>query len=225
MAWGQSQQVDPKEILGMTPEELGQKLGKIDSIESKLEEFASSQQQTGTQLSTILEKLESAAPKKTPESDPSLDFLSDPATAIDNRLAPYEKQTLDNTIMLQHRTARELYPRDFERWGTEIVKAMSELAPAQQADARVWSAMVRMVRGDHASEIEKDGATGKFAYLEPVSAGLRPDPKNSDNLTPAEREMVKTLAPFGVTPEKYNRGKERLVSSRSARLGRFAEVG
>jgi hypothetical protein len=164
------------------------------------------------------------APKAKETPDPTLDFLTDPENAIDKRMAPFEKQTLDNTIMMMHRNCREQYPRDFERWGTEIVQSMGELSAQQQADPRVWNAMVMMKRGVHASEIEKDGATGKFGYLEPVSAGLRPDPKTSDGLSNAEREMVKTLKPFGMTAEKYAHGKTRLTESRASRLGRFAGV-
>lgn len=223
MAWGDKTQVDAKDILGMTPDELKTNLGKIDAVETKMTEFSTHQENTAKTLTALMEKIEAMTPKSKSD-DAALDFLTDPEGSINTRVAPWEKQTLDNTIMLQHRTARETNPRDFERWGTEIVQKMGELSAPQQADPRVWNAMVLMVRGMHAGEIEKDGATGKFAYLEPVAAGLRPDPKTTDGLSNAEREMVKTLAPFGMSAEKYNRGKQRLVESRAARLGRFAGV-
>lgn len=223
MAWGDKTQVDPKDILGMTQDEFGQRLGKIDAVETKMTEFSTNQETTNKTLTELMQKIETLSSKPKNE-DAALDFLTDPENAINSRMAPFEKQTQDNTIMMMHRNTREQYPRDFERWGTEIVSKMGELNASQQCDPRVWNAMVLMVRGLHASEIEKDGATGKFGYLEPVSAGLRPDPKTTDGLSNAEREMVKTLAPFGMSAEKYNRGKQRLVESRAARLGRFAGV-
>ena len=221
MAWGK--EVDPKEIIGMTPEELSGRLGKIESVESKMVEFAGKQDKTDQTLQSILQKLEERA-KTRETSDPDLDFLANPSDAVNTRLKPLEQQTAENTVMLQHRIARETYPTDFNRWGTEIVTKMGELDIRQQADLRVWTAMVMMVRGMHAADLEKDGATGKFGYLEPVSAGLRPDPKASDGLSNAEREMVRTLSPFGMTPEKYAKGKGRLEKARAARLGRFAEI-
>jgi hypothetical protein len=221
MAWGSQTQVDPKEIIGMTPDELKGSIDKIGAVESKMTEF---QDNTSKQLTALMEKIESLTPKPKETPDPALDFLTDPEGSIEKRMAPFEKQTLDNTIMLRHRDAREAHPKDFERWGGEIVQKMGELSAQQQADPRVWNAMVLMVRGTHAGEIEKDGATGKFAYLEPVSAGLRPDPKTADGLTNAERHMVNKLAPFGVTAEKYARGQKRLTESRAARLGSFAGV-
>lgn len=226
MAWGSSEKVDAKEIIGMTPDELSTRLGKIDALDAKVAEFSSRQAKDSENLTAILQRLEeSAKPKPAAESaDPNLDFLTDPTTAVDARLAPIQRQTAENTVMLQHRTARETYPLDFTRWGTEIVTKMGELSLAQQSDPRVWQAMVLMVRGLHAADLEENGAKGKFDYLEPVKAGLRPDPSTKDNLSSAEREMVRTLAPFGMTAEKYNRGKDRLEKARAARLGRFAEV-
>ncbi len=220
MAWGAKSEIDPKEILGMDPSELNQKLGKIDSLEARLAEMNTKTEQG---LSSILERLEQKAAEAKPAEDDSLDFLADPEGAVNKRVAPFERQTLENTVMLQHRAARDLYPRDFDRWGTEIVEKMGELSLQQQADSRVWQAMVLMVRGSHASDLERDGATGKFGYLEPVSAGLRPDPKNADNLSNEERKMVKVLSGFGMTAEKYNHGKQRLEKARMSRLGRFSE--
>jgi hypothetical protein len=219
MAFGKP---DPKEIIGMTAEELSQKLGKIDEFESKLNEFGNKSKENHDALIAKLDGLTSKP--KVEENDTDLEFLADPDKALTNRLKPLTDQTYANTIMLQHDAARRAHPRDFDRWGTEIVKKMGELSADQQSDPRVWKAMVLMVRGEHADQIEKDGATGQFVFLEPVSAGLRPDPKSNENLSPAEREMVKTLSPFGVTADKYKRGKERLVQSRAARLGRFAQV-
>jgi hypothetical protein len=219
MAFGKP---DPKEIIGMEPDELKSKLGKIDSLSTDLEGLKSGQQKVNDTLQSLLEKLTPKVDPK-PKEDPP-DFADDPDAAMTARLNPLLSQTMANTIALQHRAARESWPKDFDRWGTEIVQKMSELSADQQADGRVWKAMVLMVRGDHADQLERAGAEGKFGFLEPVSAGLRPDPSKSDNLTNAEREMVKTLSPFGVTAEKYRKGKERLASARSARLGRFAEV-
>jgi hypothetical protein len=221
MAFGKT---DPVEILGMTTEEFQAKLGKIDEFNTNLESIKA---ETKSGMDAILAKL-NAPPERTEitgSGDADVDFLSDPTGTLDTRLAPLHQQSMNNTIMLQHSAARQSWPEDFTRWGTEITQKMGELSAQQQTDPRVWKAMVMMVRGEHAADIEKDGASGNFHHLEPVSAGLRPDPKNSDNLSVAEREMVKTLRPFGMTPEKYKKGKDRLVSSRAARLGRFAEVG
>ena len=220
MAFGKT---DPKDIIGMSAEDLAAKLGKIDEFESKLTEFGTKSKENHDALIAKLDGL-APKPKDEPEPDSDLDFLADPDKALTSRLKPLHDQTLANTIMLQHDVARKANPKDFERWGTEIVKKMAELSPEQQADSRVWTAMVLMVRGGHAADLEKDGATGQFGFLEPVSAGLRPDPKSTENLTPAEREMVKTLTPFGMTADKYKAGKTRMTKARSARLGRFAEV-
>lgn len=221
MAFGK---VDPAEVIGMTQDELKSRLDKVGALETKLAEMETSHKASSD---AILARLDALKPKPDPDPspDPDVDFLADPSRTLDSRLKPIASQTLQNTIMLQHRVAREAYPKDFDRWGTEIAQKMSELSAEQQADPRVWTAMVLMIRGSHAADLEKDGAQGKYAYLEPVSAGLKPDPKTSDNLSVAEREMVRTLKPFGMTPEKYNKGKERLRAARSSRLGRFAEVG
>jgi hypothetical protein len=225
MAFGKP---DPKDIIGMSAEDLAAKLGKIDEFESKLTDFGNKSIENHNSLIAKLDSL-APKPKMEPETsgDPAVDFLADPINSMDSRLKPLHDQTNANTIMLQHDAARRGNPRDFDRWGTEIVKKMGELSADQQADPRVWKAMILMVRGEHADQIEKDGATGQFGFLEPVSAGLRPDPKSSDNLAPSEREMVRTLSglgPKGMTAEKYKNGKERLVASRAARLGRFAQV-
>lgn len=213
----------PEEIIGMSPDELKERLGKVEALESKLNAFS---EESKTGIAAILEKLNTPTKKEEITSaDPDVEFLADPTGTLRKNLDPVAQQTAANTIMLQHSAARGRFPVDFERWGTEITKKMSDLSTQQQCDSRVWDAMVYMVRGEHAGDIEKDGATGKFSFLEPVKAGLRPDPSHSDNLSVAEREMVKTLKPFGMTAEKYQRGKERLVASRAARLGRFAEVG
>lgn len=212
----------PEEIIGMSPDELKEKLGKIDAFESKL---AAMGEESKTGMAAILEKLNNPPKQEVTGGDPDVDFLSDPTGTLKKNLDPLKAQSMNNTIMLQHSAARQSYTKDFDRWGTEIVQKMGELSAEQQCDPRVWKAMVLMVRGEHAADLEKDGASGNFGYLEPVAAGIRPDPKDSDNLSVAEREMVKTLRPFGMTPEKYKKGKDRLVSSRAARLGRFAEVG
>jgi hypothetical protein len=222
MAFGK---VDPVEVIGMSADELK---GKLDSAASKDDLKAVTDGQTALQntLTSLQQSIESlkSKPKDDSGSEGDLDFLADPDKVLNSRLKPLTDQTYANTIMLQHDAARKAHPRDFDRWGTEIVKKMGELSADQQSDPRVWKAMVLMVRGEHADQIERDGATGQFGFLEPVSAGLRPDPKNNENLSPAEREMVKTLSPFGVTADKYKRGKQRLVESRAARLGRFAQV-
>jgi hypothetical protein len=83
-----------------------------------------------------------------------------------------------------------------------------------------------MVRGEHAADLEKDGAQGKYNFLEPVSAGLRPDPKTADGLSDDQRKMVRhlrNLGPKEMTPEKYQAGVHRLRVSRNARMGSFGE--
>ncbi len=221
MAFGQK--VEAKDILGMETEEFHSKLGKVDSIETRI---AAMEEAANKSTSTILAQLEALKPKPAPkeEVDPDVHFLASPNEAISERLNPLAKQTTDNTIMLMHRNARESYPKDFERWGGEIVTKMGELSAEQQSNPQVWRACVMMVRGEHAGDLEKGGAEGKFAYMEAASAEQF-RPQHKDGLSAGEREMVRTLKPFGMTPEKYNNGKERLVKSRAARLGRFAEVG
>jgi hypothetical protein len=221
MAFGQK--IEAKDLIGMEPEQLAEKLAKIDSYDAR---FTAIQEAQTAATNSILERFEALKPKEPvrEQGDPDVSFLANPSDTLNERLKPLSQQTYENTIGLVHRDARDLFPKDFERWGTEIVKKMGELSLQQQADPRVWRACVMMVRGEHASDLEKDGATGKYSYLEPVSAGLRPDPKTSDGLSVAEREMVRTLKPFGMTPDKYNKGKERLTQSRAARLGRFSEV-
>lgn len=221
MAWGSQTQIDPKDIIGMSPDELRENLGKIDKFDSRMTEFST---QTTDLINKLTEKIDGLAAKPSSKEDAGLDFLTDPEESINKRMAPFEKQTLDNTIALQHSATRAAYPKDFERWGSEIVSSMGELSAQQQADPRVWNAMVLMIRGKHAGEIEKDGATGKFAYLEPVSAGLRPDPSKADGLTSAERLMVEKFKPFGMTAEKYAKGQKRMAEARTARLGSFAGV-
>lgn len=221
MAWGSNTQVDAKEIIGMSSDELKTNLGKIDSVESKINDFSA---KTSEMFKTLTDKMDALTPKPKETPDPTLDFLTDPEESINKRMAPFEKQTLDNTIALQHSAARATYAKDFDRWGKEIVDGMGELSAQQQADPRVWGAMVLMIRGKHAGDIEKDGATGKFAYLEPVSAGLRPDPSKADGLSPAQRLMVEKFKPFGMTAEKYAKGQERLASARTSRMGSFAGV-
>ena len=219
MAFGKT---DPSEILGMSQDEFAAKLGEIDSLKTQLTELTAASKKSSEGMDSVLAQLQQLNKPKEPEDDP--DFISDPDRAFSSRLKPVLEQTLNNSIMLQHNAFRERFPRDFEKWGQEIVKRVGEYSPENQTSPRVWEDAVMYVRGRHADEIEKSGAQGNFGYLEPVSAGLRPDPKTSDNLTGPEREMVRTLAPFGMTTEKYNRGKERLAKARSARLGRFAEV-
>jgi|ERR1700734_1695112 len=222
MAWGKA---DAKEIIGMEPDELRASLDKVGALETQFATFAEGQTKTTETLNTLMQKFEEASkPKPKPDTgDADLAFLAAPDETLRNRLDPLSRQTTDNTIMLQHRTARELYPKDFEKRGTEIVQRMGKLSAQQQCDPQCWTAMVMMVRGEHAGDLEKDGATGNFTFLEPVSAGLR-SAKPQDGLSNAEREMVRTLSPFGITPEKYANGKTRLDKARAARLGRFAEV-
>lgn len=204
---------DPSEVLGMTQDELKERLGKIDALESKLSSLDDTTKQSTSKMGEILSALEALKPKPEPELD---DDEPDP-------LKPLTERTLANTIMLQHQAARQTFSTDFERWGTEIVKKMSELSADQQADPRVWKAMVLMVRGEHAADIEKDGWQQKPSFLEPIAAGLRPAPDTSNTLTGEERRMVKVLSPFGITPEKYQRGKSRLEKARNSRLGSFSK--
>lgn len=201
-----------EELIGMSPDELKSQLGEISSLKTRLEEMGT---QTTSKMDSILSTLEALKPK--PDDDQ--DFIADPDKALDARLNPLRDQTLANTIMIQHQKARELYPKDFERWGQEIVKKVSEYSTENQCNPGVWKQCVLVVRGEHAADLEKDGAKGNFGFLEPVAAGLRTDPKNSDGLSREERAMVSKLSQFGVTPEKYAKGKQRLESARLARLG------
>jgi hypothetical protein len=215
MAFGKT---DPSEVLGMSQDEFQARLSKLDTYEERFAAIQEESKKATEGVTAILQRLEAMQPKEEEGQD---DLTDDP-------LKPLANQTLNNTIMLAHRTARELYPDQFKRWGTEIVKKMADLSPQQQADDRVWKAMVMMVTGEHAADLEKDGAEGKFSFLEPVSAGLRPDPKSSDGRSTAERLMVKKLAHLGpkeLTADKYKAGKANLEKARSARLGSFAEVG
>ena len=223
MAWGDK--VAAKDILGMETEEFHAKLNKIDEYETKFKALEDAQR---TSTSTILERMEALKPAPPPKEtvDPDVAFLANPSNAIDERLKPLSQGLLDNSIMLMHRQARETYPKDFERWGTEITQKMGELSANQQADPRVWKACVMMVRGEHAADLEKDGAQGKYSFLEPVSAGLRPDPKTADGLSDDQRKMVRhlrNLGPKEMTPEKYQAGVHRLRVSRNARMGSFGE--
>lgn len=223
MAWGKT---DAKELLGMEPEELSNKLGKIDSIDNRFAEAQTRTDERFNQLFAKIDELKPKAPPK-PDIDPDLAFLERPTESLDERLAPYQQQSQDTRIMLEHRNARERFPNDFDRWGNEIVAVMNDAAPGQRVNPSSWEMAVMVVRGRHAGEIEKDGATDNFRYLEPVSAGLRPDPKATGNMTQGERLMVKKLnnaSPFGMTEEKYSKGKARLDKARSARLGEFASV-
>ena len=219
MAFGKT---EPKEIIGMEPDELKAKLDKIDAFEAR---FGAIEAQTKTGFDGILSRLDGMKPKAepTPVVDPDISFLENPSASLDARLHPLSQQTTDNTIMLRHRDARERFPKDFERWGNEIVSVMKDASPEQQMNPKSWEMAVKIVRGEHAADIEKDGAQGNYGYLEPVSAGLRSE-KPADGLSNAQREMVKTLAPFGITAEKYNNGQKRLDKSRAERLGRFASV-
>lgn len=216
MAFGKQ---DPAEILGMTQDELKQKLDRIESLEAKLTEFGDASKKSSEGVASILQTLEAMKPKK---DEDDLDYLADPEKVIEKNLQPLADQTLNNTILIQHRNARDNYPVDFSKWGTEIVKRMAELPAQQQADPRIWRSMVMIIRGEHAEDLEKSGAKGDFSFLEPVAAGLRPDPKSADNLSSGERHMVKKLSPFGITAEKYQKGKKRLEEARTARLGSFA---
>lgn len=216
MAFGK---VDPKEVIGMTAEELSEKLGKIDSLAARFDE---SDQKTGAKMDSILSSLESLKPKPKSDPDPEETDLID-----ETRFKPLESRTLDNTIMLMHQEARAKYPNEFERWSAEILKRVNEYSVENRANPKVWNDAVMYVRGLHAADIERDGATGSFKFLEPVSAGLRPDPSKSDNLSTGQRLMVSklsTLGPKGMTAEKYKAGQDRLTRARSARLGDFAGV-
>jgi hypothetical protein len=116
MAWGDK--VSAKDILGMETEEFHAKLSKIDEYEKK---FSALEEAQRTSTSTILERMEALKPAPPPKEtvDPDVAFLANPSNAIDERLKPLSQGLLDNSIMLMHRQARESYPKDFERWGTE----------------------------------------------------------------------------------------------------------
>ena len=223
MAFGTK--VEAKDLIGMTSEELGGRLGKIDGLDARFAKLEEDQRKANE---TILQRLEALAPKEPVKEavDPDIDFMSNPTRAMDDRIKPLSQQTNDNTIMLMHRQARETYSKDFDLWGKEIVELVGTYSPEHQGDPRVWQNSVMVVRGRHATDIEKGAASGSFTFLEPVSAGLV-DPKSNDGLSPEQRKMVSKLnsiAPQGMTPEKYQRGVERLAKSRNARLGSFAEV-
>jgi hypothetical protein len=223
MAWGKQ---DATEVLGMEPEEFKTRMGKLDSIDGRLTE---AQTKTDERFNQLFAKIDELKPRQAvvPEGDPDLNFLESPTRALEDRLSPLATETLDNSIALAHHEARNRFTKDFDRWGNDIIEVMKEAAPVQRKNPKTWEMAVMIVRGRHAGEIEKDGATDNFQYLEPVSAGVRPDPKSSDNLTQAQRLMVKKLSsvgPQGMTPEKYQNGAKRLDKARSARLGAFAGV-
>jgi hypothetical protein len=214
MAFGRT---DPEAIIGMTPDELKDRLGKIEALETRLQSLDEGTREQSTKLEAILSTLESLKPKPEPP-DPVLD----PEGALDARLGQIHNQTLANTIMIQHQKAREMYPRDFEKWGPEIVAKVGEYSPEHQCDPRVWKNAVLVVRGDHIQDIEKDAWNHSPIYLEPVSAGLKRPKGDDGGLNPAERKMIEHLrhaGPVELTPEKYRRGQERLAKARLERLG------
>lgn len=204
-----------EELIGMSPEELKSQLGEITTLKSRLEEISG---QTTSKLDSIASALDGLKPQ--PKTDD--DEFDDPNKDLNDRLNPLRDQTLANTIMIQHQRARESFPTDFQRWGAEIAKKVSEYSAENQCDPRVWKQCVLVVRGEHAADIEKDGWQQKPSFLEPVAAGLRSDPNKGDNLNSAQRVMVEKLrfaGPVEMTPDKYRKGSDRLAKARLDRLG------
>ena len=208
--WGDNKP-DPKELIGLTREELEAKLAEGAEAKAKLTEIE-------TQLTSGFDELRNslAALKQGSNPQPQVNpnasaeptpFWTDPDKAFSERSAPLANFTLGTAARVELLEARQRFSREFSLWGNEIQKIIDEQPNlALKANPQYYADVVAMVTGRHAKEIEDAAAKGRSIFTEPVSGGLpggvTDNPKEAA-VARLSKEELDAAKRFGMTPEQW----------------------
>jgi hypothetical protein len=203
--WGDKP--DPKDILGMTPEELQAKLAEGAEAKAKLAEIETSMATNFNELKASLDALKAPAPKPPTEERTPTNFWENPDQAFLDRALPIANHTMGLAARVEQMEAKAKYAKDFQLWGDEINKLIeSETNLANKGNPVFYENVVNIVRGRHAAEIEESARKGTSLFTEPVSGGV-PGGHNDDPKALAAAkltdEQLKYAKRFGMTADEF----------------------
>lgn len=178
--------VDPKELIGMDPEELKSKLDSsatkedINGIRDQVTQFNSGLSELKAQLATL------TTPKPAPvvedPTDPTTGLLLDPKGFIGKETQGIKDAQIQTQAQLQEMRARQNPALDnaFKKYGTELV-ALAEKYPIQQrAQPGFWEWHTRTFLGDKmlTGKIDRDSYPSLIgsSTIGPGSEGKDTDP-------------------------------------------------
>lgn len=214
MAW--TGKVDPKELIGMTPEELQAKLAKIEAFDAKfgdITELIKTQNTTIEALTTSIKEAKVTSPysepdrKTDPEPRKRPEWGDDADAAFADRVAPLASLTLDTRGALARRSIQDEVASNDNDWhlfAAEIDELAKNEPMQSKAGENFWRNVYYVVKGKHANEIAQDriNKTGKFYTESANSITVRKEEKK----TPVEElsdEQVKFANKMGVPLEQY----------------------
>src|ERR1700739_4173560 len=155
MAW--PSKPDPKEIIGMSPDELKAKLDAgvtKDDLTNALEEISAKQASGLNELKQALAKLTTPPPAaEEPLPDPTDDttrMLTDPTGFVKKEMKPAMDAAAETQAQVQEMRARQdpRFTELFRQYGTEMVKLGAGFPAAQRANPGFWGWHVRTYLGD-----------------------------------------------------------------------------
>lgn len=217
MAW--TGKVDPKELIGMTPEELKEMRDKVTSYEAKFGELADliKTQNTGiTELSESVKAIKVTSPYSEPvdhnknnsnELRKLTEWGDDADKAFGERITPLANLTLDTRGALARRSIQDEVKdndNDWHLFAAEIDDLAKNESPQSKAQEGFWRNVYYVVKGKHANEIAQDriNKTGKFYTESANSITLQKEEKK----TPEESltdEQKKYASKMGVSLKDY----------------------
>src|SRR6202142_4448253 len=139
-------EVDPKELIGMTPEELKAKLdsgvtkAELEALATELKNAQATASGTLTEIKAALAALkpaEAAVNVDDPE-DPAVQLLADPKTFVDGATKNLREAQQLTSAQLEEMRARTKYARIFEKHGDALMKFVEKLSVADKAKPGFW---------------------------------------------------------------------------------------
>jgi hypothetical protein len=221
MAWpGQRGQLSAKEILGMEPDELKNKLESaatkedVTATKTKLEGIEG----TLAALQASLAKL-TAPPPETPDpnikldaDDPTTQMLTDPAGYVNRQTAGTQAIALQARADVLEMRARSEYPGAFAQYGEALMSSAKNFNIASRAQEGFWASHIRMVMGDKL--VKGELVSGSYPSLmgassfAPSNGGDSSDPNKGFN-----PDMAKFFKERNVPLEQAAKLKKLMVDN------------
>ena len=210
MLWGKKDDELPKELQGLTPEQIVEKLKAVGDSAARISELQASLAEKETTLGTLtqeqqqlkqkLEELEKNTPPKKidgVDDDEPATLWSDPEAFIKNQTKSTELTALMAGMMSAKLYARQqMSTQDstiFGRYEKEIDQVINSYHPQQRVMPQSWINALTYVKGLHMDEILKAQKDGTDFFAEPPTRGVEPPPAPEDKLSSDEEEMCRRM--------------------------------
>lgn len=192
-----------------------------ESLASFMQDFASFKDSIENRFSTVESKLiegsKSASPtNNTPQADEMADFWTDPEKAVNQRIVPVLKQTLELRASMAYDKVSQRFGKEWAWFKDEIDGYLKQAPLVNRADENYVENVFRVTRDRHREDI----AAGKYNNLLDGKAGTV-EAKDDElppeqQLTPAELSIAKK---WNLDPKEYLANK-RQMNSPAVNLGR-----